>query len=138
MRKYRGCRNHARTPRQRFRKRLVAIVGSPIDQQQINGDDLRLQSRDRIDNPGKIDARERVTSTLLDHGVVDRDDGDEVRRNPDAASQRSKIGHGGFDAIEKAEMTALVREIHSRPPEAAQEHGNQCLEMSTTHPLYLL
>ena len=108
MCEYRSRGNHAGPSRQRPCERFIAVIRSPIDQQEIKRDDFRLQPRDRIDNPGKIDSRKRITAALLDQGVVDRDDGDNVGRNSHAASQGSKIGHGRFDAIEKTQVTSLV------------------------------
>ena len=77
--------------RERFRQRRIAVGGSLVDQQEIDRDHLRLQPRDRLDDPGDLRARQRIGAAELDDGVVDRDDRDEIRRRLDAARQRSRV-----------------------------------------------
>ena len=69
----------------------VAIGGVLVDQQKIDRDDLRLQPRDRFDDFGDLRARQRIGAAELDHGIVDRNDRDQVRRRLYAARQRSHV-----------------------------------------------
>jgi hypothetical protein len=124
LRKYCSSRNHTGPSGQRSFERPVTVVGSSIDQQEINRDNLRLQLRDRVDNSGEVTSRKRITSALLHYGIVYRDNGDDIGWSPRTTGQRSKVCHGGFDAVEKPQMAAFVRVKHGRSPKAADEYRN--------------
>jgi hypothetical protein len=56
---------------------------------------------------------------LLAHDlIVDGNDGDEIRRCLGAADLRAKVGEGGLDAINEADVSRTVPERERCSPEA--------------------
>ena len=109
------------------------LVVAVIEQQQVDRDDAGLEAGDRIDERGKIGARQRIAA-LFRHGViVDGDDGDLIRRGPFSARDQTKIGQRAFGAIEKLNVAAPVPESESERPQRGQHERNQDLEGPAGH-----
>src|ERR1700722_9210186 len=135
FREYRsGCYDGG-TLRQRFRQGFIAIVRSLVDEQKIDRNEFRLQPCNRSDNSGEIDASDRVAASLRHDGIVDRDNGQEIRRRSCATNKCSKVGHCGFGATEKSQAAMRVRKIDAKPPQPGQNDGNHGLEMAAAHSL---
>ena len=58
----------------------IAGFRSGIDKQQVDRNDFRTEARDRVDDAGKRGARDRIAAFLPRRLIVDRNDGDEIRR----------------------------------------------------------
>ena len=119
----------------RTRQGFIAVVGSLVDQQKIDRDDFRLQPRDLVDNPGKINPGERVAACQLHGSIVDRDNGQKSPAALLATNKRSKVGHRRFGVIEKLQVT-ISCQIDAETPKPRQNEGNQGLEMATAHSLF--
>ncbi|MGY4596510.1 hypothetical protein ACVWXL_004256 [Bradyrhizobium sp. GM22.5] len=125
------------TRSQRICQRSVADRSAAIDQQQVDRDDLRLELHDGVDDAGEIGARQRIAAAALHDGVVDRDDGDEIGRNPHAADLRPPIRQRRLEAIEKPQMTVGVTGIDARAPQCGEDECHQDLNASATHVVVL-
>src|SRR3984885_12463437 len=118
---------------ERLRKSLIGIGSAVVDQKEIDGDDLRLQLRDRIDDLCKIDPEKRVSAPLLHHVIVNCHNGHEIRGHPFAAGQRPDIDRCGFDAIEKSQAAPAMLEINPEPPDRCLSDGNRSQDMAADH-----
>ena len=129
-----GC-DHRRALAEGQREGCVALflVVAVIEQQEVYRDDAGLKTGDRIDERGKIGARQRIAA-LFRHGIiVDGDDGDLIRRGPFSARGQTKIGQRAFGAIEKLNVSAPVSESESERPQRGQHERNQDLEGPARH-----
>src|SRR4051794_7216638 len=125
------------TRRQRICQRGVADRRAAVDQEQVDRDDLRLELHDGVDDAGEIGARQRIAAAAFHDGVVDRDDGDEIGRNPHATDLRPPIRQRRLEAIEKAQMTVGVPGIDARAPQCGEHECHQDLNASATHVVVL-
>ncbi|CUT14929.1 hypothetical protein BF49_6009 [Bradyrhizobium sp.] len=132
----RGGKNHG-TGSQRICQRGVADRSAAVDQEQVDRDDLRLELHDGVDDSGEIGPRQRVAAAALHDGVVDRDDGDEIGRNPHAADLSPPIRQRRLEAIEKAQTTVGVTGIDARAPQRGEDECHQDLNASATHVVVL-
>jgi hypothetical protein len=135
LREHCSGRYYSGTLRQRFRQSFITVVGSLVDQQKIDRDDFRFQPCNRSDERGEIDAGERVAALLRYDSIVDRDNGQKIRRDSCATNKCSKIDHCRFGAIEKSQVAMGVSKVDSKPPKPGQNEGNHGLEMAVAHSL---
>ncbi|MEY9753585.1 hypothetical protein ABIE73_000980 [Bradyrhizobium yuanmingense] len=82
---------------------------------------------------GKIGARQWIGAAALHHRVVDRNDGDEIRRTPHAARLRPPIRQRGFEAVQEAQMAVGMRGIDARAPQRGEDECHQDLNASAAH-----
>ncbi|MGY4338525.1 hypothetical protein ACVWW3_003431 [Bradyrhizobium sp. LM2.9] len=128
----RGGEDHG-TRSQRICQRGVTDRSAAVDQQQVDRDDLRLELHDGVDDTGEIGAWQGIAAAALDHGVVDRDDGDEIGWSPYAADLRPPIRQHRLEAIEKAKTTVGVAGIDARAPQGGKGECHQDLNASFHH-----
>ena len=133
FRKHRSGREHRRTRRERFRKRRVAVRGPLVDQQQIDRDDLRLELRDRVDDPGYFRARQGIGAAMLHDAVVNRDDRHEVGRRLHAAGEGAQVGQCRLDPVEQAQLAVRMAKADRDGPQSRAEQRNQNIKSSIAH-----
>ena len=101
---------------------------APVDQQQIDRDDLRLQLRDCVDDPGDLRARQRIGAAMLHDAVVNRDDRHEVGRRLHAAGEGAQIGQCRLDPVEQAQTAVRMAKADRDGPQPRAEQRNQNIE----------
>lgn len=113
-----GYRDHGRDMRQRSGQHRVGVRPSGIGEQDVERQHLRSAGDDRLDDLGKLPARQGIAGVAFgERLVVDRDDDDVLRPRRRAGAQQPEIEQIGLDRVERA---GPARQVQGR------EAGGPC------------